>query len=215
MKILGIDEAGRGAVIGPLLIAGALAEEKDLPKLKAIGVKDSKLLSPKQREKLYPQIKKILKDFVIIKISAKQIDELRKRINLNKIEAEKMAQIIKAVKADKAIVDAPQVSTEKFKDYLNALAKSKTEIIAENFADRKYVIVAAASILAKVERDREIREIEKKNKIFVRTGYPHDENTIIFLKSCKGKFPDFVRKSWITVQEMLKKKKQTTLKEFK
>ena len=178
-----------------------------MPRLKAIGVKDSKLLTAEKREKLYPQIKKILKDFAIIKISAKQIDELRKRINLNKIEAEKMAQIIKVMRADKAIVDAPQVSTEKFKDYLNALAKNKTEIVAENFADRKYVIVAAASILAKVERDREIREIEKKNKIFVRTGYPHDENTINFLKSCKGRFPDFVRKSWVTVQEMIKKKK--------
>lgn len=206
------------AVIGPLVIAGAIAHEKDLPKLKDIGVKDSKSLTPKQREKLYMQIKKILKDYVIIKIPAKEIDELRKIKNLNKIEAEKMAQIIKAMKTSRAFVDTPQVSTEKFKQLLLNLAKTKTEIICENYADRKFLIVGTASIIAKCERDAEIRKIEKKYGIRVRTGYPHDLPTINFLKKwlkTHKRYPDFVRKSWITAIGLKKRKEQKTLKEYK
>lgn len=107
--ILGCDEAGRGAVIGPLVIAGVIIDEADSKALKALGVKDSKLLSPEQRERLAPNIKRIAKDWIVIKISAKEIDEMRKRINLNLIEAEKIAEIIRAANADTAIVDAPQV----------------------------------------------------------------------------------------------------------
>lgn len=212
--ILGIDESGRGPVIGPLVVVGALAYENDSDRLKVIGVKDSKMLSPHQRERLYPLIKKILKDYVIIKIPAKKIDELRREKNLNMIEAEVMAQIIKAMKADIAYIDTPQVSVEKFKKILLNLAGNKTKLICENYAE-KYPICAAASIIAKVERDKEIRKIERKNKIFVRTGYPHDEYTIKFLKNCKGNYPDFVRKSWVTVSELKTKKEQKTLKEYK
>jgi ribonuclease HII len=217
VKILGIDEAGRGSVIGPMVIGGVLINEEDSNKLKALGVKDSKLLSPKQREALYPKIKKIAKDHVILKISAKEIDELRKTTNLNKIEAEKMAQIIKAMKADKAYVDAPQVSTEKFKNILLNLAKNKTEIIAENYADLKYPVVSAASIIAKVERDREIEKIKKIVGFDFGVGYSHDQRSIDFVKKSlkEKKHLDFIRHSWITVQGLKVKKEQKTLKEYK
>src|SRR3989344_8050645 len=95
--ILGIDEAGRGAVIGPLVVAGAMIEENKLAGLKALGVKDSKLLTPEKREFLYAKLKPMLKDFVAIKISAKDIDTRRARENLNEIEAKAMADIIKAL----------------------------------------------------------------------------------------------------------------------
>jgi len=217
MKILGIDEAGRGAVIGPMMIGGVLAEEKDIAKLERIGVKDSKLLTPRQRERLSPLIKRIAKDYIVLKVSAKEIDKSRKRINLNRIEAEKMAQIIKAMKADEAYVDAPQVSTQKFKAILKALAKNKTEIICENYADLKYPIVGAASIIAKVERDKEIEKIKRKVKYDFGVGYSHDQRTIKFLKNLleKGKYPDFVRKSWVTASSLKKIKEQKTLKEYK
>jgi len=217
VKILGIDEAGRGSVIGPMVIGGVLIDEKDSNKLKIIGVKDSKLLSPKQREALYPKIKKIAKDHVILKISAKEIDELRKTTNLNKIEAEKMAQIIKAMKADKAYVDAPQVSTEKFKNILLTLAKNKTEIIAENYADLKYPVVSAASIIAKVERDKDIEKIKKIVGFDFGVGYSHDQRSIEFVKKClkEKKYLEFIRQSWITVSNLKVKKEQKTLKEYK
>jgi len=199
-----------------MVIAGVMVEEKDLIKLKRIGVKDSKLLSPKQRERLYPLIKRIAKDYVSLKVSAKEIDELRKVKNLNKIEAEKMAEIIRAMKADKAYVDTPQVSTEKFKSYLIFLAKNSTEIIAENYADKKYVAVGAASVIAKVERDEEIEKIKKQVGVDFGVGYSHDKLTIKFLKELikKGEYPDFVRKSWITAIELKGKKQQKSIKEF-
>lgn len=214
--VLGIDEAGRGAVVGPMVLCGAVADEKDLPKLKELGVKDSKLLTPETRERLAPQIRNICKDFVLLKISAKEIDELRKAKNLNRIEAEKMAEIIRAVKADKAYVDSPQVSTGKFKAILEALAKNKTELIVENYADVKYVICSAASVLAKVERDAEIEKIKKKVGVDFGVGYPHDARTIKFVKESiiRGKNREYIRHSWETVAELKAKIKQSSLGDF-
>ena len=215
--ILGIDEAGRGSVIGPMYIGGVVIDEKDSAKLKAMGVKDSKLLTPEQREALYPQIKKLAKDHVVLKVSAKEIDEMRKTTNLNRIEAEKMAEIIKAMKADKAYVDAPQVSTEKFKNILLALAKNRTEIIAENHADLKYPVCSAAAILAKVERDRDVERIKKIVGFDFGVGYPHDQRSIDFVKKAlkEEKYLEFIRHSWITVSNIKNEKEQKTLKEYK
>lgn len=216
MIVLGIDEAGRGAIIGPLVIAGALIEEEKLSKMKEIGVKDSKLLTPMQREKLYDKIIKLLKDFTIIKISAKDIDEMMKIKNLNRIECEKMAEIIKTLSPDVAYLDAPQVNIEKFKEYVSSLAKNDTKIIAENYADRKYVIVAAASIIAKVERDREVERIKKITNTDFGVGYPHDEKTIMFVRNCikTGKYLEYVRKSWVTFSNLSGEEKQKKLSEY-
>jgi len=215
--ILGIDEAGRGSVIGPMVIAGVMIEEKDEIKLRKIGAKDSKMLSPQQRERLYPLIKKIAKDYVALKISAKEIDEMRKEKNLNIIEAEKMAQIIKTLKADKAYVDTPQASTEKFKAILLNLAQNHTEIIAENYCDERYPVCSAASIIAKVERDREVEKIKKLVGFDFGVGYSHDARSIEFVKKClKDKeHLEFIRHSWVTVDGLKSKKEQKSLKEYK
>jgi ribonuclease HII len=213
--VLGIDEAGRGAVIGPMVVAGVLADEGMLPSLVAAGVRDSKLLSHRQRERLAPLIKRTAKDYVVLKVPATKIDELRKIKSLNRIEAELIAQIIKVLRAPRAYVDAPQVSLEKFKRAIQEIAKTRTQLVVENYADRRYAIVAAASILAKVERDAAVRKIEKRYGIRVRTGYPHDPSTIAFLTRCRGKYPPFVRKSWATVIELAKKSEQRSLLEFR
>ncbi len=217
MKILGIDEAGRGSVIGPMVFGGVVLEKKDLRKLKEINVKDSKLLTAKQREELYPLIKKIAKDYVTLKVSAQEIDELRKRINLNKIEAEKIAQIIKTMGADEAYVDAPQVSTGKFKKILEELAKNHTKLIVENYADSKYRICGAASILAKVERDEEIQRLKEKTKFDLGVGYSHDERSREFVRRFMDhkKFSKYIRHSWVTVSDIREEKEQKNLGDFK
>ncbi len=214
--ILGIDEAGRGSVIGPMVLAGVLIEKEDEAKLRKFGVKDSKLLTPSKRKELYSLIKKIAKDYVSLKISAKQIDELRKISNLNKIEAEKMAQIIKSMKADIAYVDAPQVSTEKFKAILLALAKNNTEIVAENYADLKYPVCSAASVIAKHERDEEIEKIKKIVGFDFGVGYSHDERSIEFVKKAlkEKKHLEFIRHSWITVNNIKTEKEQKSLEDY-
>ncbi len=209
--IAGIDEAGRGAVIGPMVIAGVLVENDN--ELAELGVKDSKLLTPEQREKLYGEIAKMVKDYVVIKIPANAIDEMRKRYSLNVIEAMKMAEIINAIRPEKVFVDCPQVNTSKFVALLKSMVNSDVKIVAENFADAKYPVVAAASIIAKVERDREIEKLKEKFGFDFGVGYPHDEKTIEFLKKFK-EFPECVRKSWITAKEIQKENKQRKLEEF-
>jgi ribonuclease HII len=218
MLILGIDEAGRGSVIGPLVIAGLMIKEKDTDKLRELRVRDSKELSPERRENLFPKIKRVAKDYVVLKVSAQEIDELRaQKINLNKIEALRMAQIIKTLNAHKAYVDAPQVSTEKFKKILLDLAKNHTEIISENYADKKYPVVSAASIIAKVERDKEVEKIKKITKFDCGVGYSHDARAIRFVKKfMKHKeFSKYIRHSWVTVSDIKEKKEQKKLNEYK
>lgn len=200
-----------------MVIAGVMINEEDEDKLRKIGVKDSKMLKPHQRERLYPLIKKIAKDYVALKVSAKEIDETRKIKNLNIIEAEKMAQIIKAMDADIAYVDTPQTSTEKFKAILLALAKNHTKIIAENYCDETYPVCSAASIIAKVERDREVEKIKKLVGFDFGVGYSHDYRSIDFIKKClkDRKCLEYIRHSWVTVDGLKSKKEQKSLKEYK
>lgn len=214
--ILGIDEAGRGSVVGPLVIAGLLIDQKDEKKLKEMGAKDSKMLTAKQREKIYAEIKKIAKDYVTIHISAKEIDDERKRINLNRIEAEKMAQIIKALNADIAYVDAPQVSTEKFKKLLMSMTKNKTKIVSENHADKNHLVCSGASIIAKVQRDEAIEKIKDKVGVDFGVGYPHDERTREFVRSAlkSKKHLEHIRHSWITVDDLIQENEQKKLNNF-
>jgi ribonuclease HII len=200
-----------------MVIAGVMINEEDEDKLRKIGVKDSKMLSPHQREKLFPLIKKIAKDYVALKVSAKEIDETRKVKNLNIIEAEKMAQIIKTLGADIAYVDTPQASTGKFKAILLNLAQNHTEIIAENYCDETYPVCSAASIIAKVERDREVEKIKKIVGFDFGVGYSHDSRSIEFVKKClkEKKHLEYLRHSWVTVDGLKSKKEQKSLKEYK
>lgn len=214
--ILGIDEAGRGSVIGPLVICGFLIEEAKTDLIKY--AKDSKLLSPKKREELEKKLKAAARDFAIIKISAEEIDKLRTEKNLNKIEIEQMQKIINLFNPDIIIIDSPEHNVEKFeKKIRKGLKNEDIKIICENYADRKYSVVSAASILAKVERDREIERLKKKYNIEFGSGYPSDERTIKFLKKWikeNKDFPNFVRKSWITVKGIKVMKIQKNIKDF-
>ena len=212
--LVGIDEAGRGAVIGPLVVAGVAVFEEDVEKLKAIKVRDSKELSPKQRERLEVKIQAIAKEVFIVKVAACRIDTYRADgINLNRLEAIKFGEIMDFLKGDVAYVDSPDVDTERLKNLLKNLTKHNTEIVAENFADKKYPVVSAASIMAKVERDREIEQI-KKEYGDVGPGYPANEITMGWLrgwmKTHEG-FPPIVRQSWDTIKTLKKDSQQSRL----
>ncbi|MBI3190727.1 ribonuclease HII [archaeon] len=217
MKILGIDEAGRGPVLGPMVICGFLAEESKIKELKKLGAKDSKLLTDKKRRSLLPKIKKLADDFVLVKVTAKEIDKLRDVSNLNRIEIGRMQHIINLFNPDKVIIDSPEVNTKKFAEKIRQKLRNKSvEIVAENFADKKYPHVSAASIIAKVRRDMEIEKLHKKYGFFG-SGYTSDERTIAFLKDwikMNKEFPDFVRKSWATIAIMKEEKEQRNIIQF-
>ena len=220
IRVLGIDEAGRGAVVGPLVVCGFLIDEKDEEKLKKIGVKDSKLLTPKKREKLASEIEEIGIHIVIIRVPSAKIDANRKRgINLNQIEAIKMAEIINLLEPDKVIVDAPSYNTNKFRDYLfSKMENKKIELISENFADQNYPVVSAASIIAKVNRDEAIEELKKKVGEDFGVGYCHDPRTIQFLNKLAennhGRLPSFVRHTWDTVERIKNEYNQLRILSF-
>src|SRR3989344_4241989 len=115
--LLGIEEAGRGPVIGPMVMAGVLIEESDSEKLKAIGAKDSKMLSAKQREELFKKIVKIAKSYKLIIIPPSEIDAAleSRELNLNWLEAHKSAEITNEFKPDKVIIDSPSNNVKSYK----------------------------------------------------------------------------------------------------
>ncbi len=219
--VLGTDEAGRGAVVGPLCIAAVVVEENKEKELDEMGVDDSKKLSRKRREELEDKIKEVVEDFAVVKISAETIDQEMPTKSLNLIEAERMAQLIETLRPDRAIVDATEAKTENVKRTLEVLLddeiKDKVEIVAENRADENYPVVSAASILAKVTRDRSVEVIEKELGREIGNGYPSDPRTRRFLETVlkeRGEFPEAVRESWVTVERLLEKVKQGDLSDF-
>lgn len=208
MLVAGVDDAGRGAAIGPLVIAGVLVDESDLPELISLGVRDSKLLSAHRREVLAPEIRRVVREFSVVKLSPRQIDDVvlngRKLRKLNWLEAQTMAKVIETLKPDKAYVDASDVLEERFKTHILDCLPFKIPLVSEHKADRTYPVVSAASIIAKVERDTEIAEIARVHGDFG-SGYPSDQRTVNFLRRClakTGEYPDFVRKSWSPVKRV-------------
>ena len=202
-------------MIGPLVMCGYLVDRKNVPKLKKLGVRDSKLLTAKKRESLISGLKKLCDDFVLLKITAEEIDKIRTKSNLNKLEIETMQHMIKMFEPDKVIIDSLEVNTKKFSSKVCDGLKVKS-LVVENFADKNYLEVSAASILAKVHRDNEIKKLHKKHGFFG-TGYPSDERTIRFLKNWikrNKEFPGFVRKSWITAQFIKEENEQSKLLDF-
>lgn len=199
-----------------MVMCGYLIREKNAAKLKKLGVADSKLLSKKQREFLFNHVKKLADDMIVFNITAKEIDALRTKSNLNKLEIERMRQMIELLEPDKVIIDAPEADVINFKKKISSGLKTKSMIVTENFADKNHMEVAAASIIAKVSRDREIETLHKKYGYFG-SGYSSDPVTIGFLKNWikeNKEFPDFVRKSWITAQLIKEEKEQTKLGNF-
>ena len=203
MDILGIDVAGRGSVLGYIVIAVVIIPEKMEKVLERMGVKDSKRLTPNRRTILSRKLKKMF-EYEIVVISALQIDKMRADgINIKDIKKNAMRDLIIKLNPEKAIVDAVDVKAERFQNYL--CESTGVDVTAEHKADDKYIEVSAASIIAKAERDSQIAEI---NKEFIKmggigSGYPSDPTTKKFLTNYTyDEMPEFVRKSWATVSKM-------------
>ncbi|MAH33641.1 ribonuclease HII [archaeon] len=217
-KILGIDEAGRGPVIGPLVMCGVSVKEEDEKELVKLKVKDSKLLTKEKREYMFDKIQDISYKYEVIVVSPDEVDKAVNNhdgLNLNRLEARKSAEIINLLNPDKAIIDAPSNNISSFREYIsNYIKNKKLELILEHKADMKYPIVSAASIIAKVTRDREIEKIKKKIKVNFGSGYMSDPKTVIFLEKYFEKYPKIFRKSWAPYKNISSKKFQKKLDLF-
>ncbi len=218
MPTAGLDEAGRGPVIGPMVVAGVVLTSSAVRKLRAMGVRDSKLLTPEKREKLEPVIKEMADAYSLTVVEPRRIDEAVSRNGLNILEAEVMAGIIEELKPSMVIVDAPGRNTERFKRVLKSKLKGiPVRVRAENKADSRFVHVAAASILAKVERDRKVAELREKAGYDFGSGYPGDPRTKEFLLKVLDGYPfpkDQIRWKWATMQNLLDERRRIDLTDF-
>ncbi len=226
--VCGGDEAGRGAIIGPLVISIVAVRSTRVHRLPEIGVRDSKMLSDKRRKQLYGEIENIVSDIKIDKIFPKEINEaMRNHISLNELEAVHFAGLFDQMKGDinSIYLDSPDVIAERFgtRFKMSSSRPTKvvgikaprekgvkyTKIISEHKADVRYPVVSAASIIAKVTRDNEIKKLEKELKMHIGSGYPSDYKTIdlIRMNLKTGILNPHIRERWSTMDRI----KQTKL----
>jgi ribonuclease HII len=208
VTVAGVDEAGRGCAIGPLVVAGVVFEEDRLPDLKPMGVKDSKRLSPKKRGELAVEIENLATDWSYFELQPVAIDHVVNRSvkfrRLNYLEAMAMAKVIRDLGPDKAFVDPADVVIERFVGQILRVLRVKPIVVSEIRADAKFPAVSAASILAKVRRDRETKKLRERYGDFG-SGYCSDRKTVAFLESWfmdNDACPPFIRGSWSTVRRI-------------
>ncbi len=209
-NLIGVDEAGRGPVIGPLVVAGVLlTSENENQELRDWGVRDSKKCTPRRRIKLAEEIRKACKYSIKI-TSASAIDDYRKTKNINELEGELFGEVINLLGPNEdttVIVDSADANEDTFKRYIEAKINTSCKIISRHKADEQYPVVAAASILAKTVRDFEVEKIGKELNVELGSGYPTDPITQKFLEKWikeKGDLPPHTRRSWKTAQRLLK-----------
>ena len=207
-----------------MVIACVAIPEERIDFLKGLGVKDSKLLSPSQREDIFKSLEHSVKHEIVI-IQPSEIDEAvnSQTTNLNWLEADKAADILNKIDAKldndvkKAIVDCPSNNLLAYKAYfIDKMDSREIELVVEHKADLNHLVVGAASIMAKVTRDREIEKIKRKYKIETGSGYPSDPSTQKFLKENWNSkvFSKYIRKSWATYKALADMGKQKTMGEF-
>ena len=210
--ICGVDEAGKGPVIGPLVVAAVKVDNaKDIENL---GFKDSKQLTPKKRNEFAELIKREFPYAVEI-IEPVVVDEYRRENKLNLLNREAFERLISKLNPKVAYVDAADVNENRFGNEIKKglTNQNDTDVISMHKADAKIPVVAAASIIAKETREKEIERMKHRIGDFG-SGYPSDEKTIKFLKSFyadNGKWPEGTRKSWKTLDRIRPVK---TLEEF-
>ena len=217
--ICGVDEAGKGPVLGPLVVAAVSFPKEDT--INNLGFKDSKKLSPKRREHYAKIIEKQASKIEILVISASDIDDMRKVMTMNEIEVFAFTKVIKKIKPDICYVDAADVNEERFGKEIAKTLPKKMEIISKHKADDLFPVVSAASIIAKTRRDAEMRKIaatiEPKIGKTLGSGYPADPLTKSFLESWMKtyhKLPPHTRHSWQTAKTLLLKQKMKKLDDF-
>jgi len=211
--ICGVDEAGKGSVLGPMVVAAVGVSSEEI--LADLGVKDSKQLSAKERERMYSIIRKRCR-VATVKLDAHEIDAVRQDMTLNEAVARAHAQVITKLSPSCAYVDACDVNSFRYAEMVKSHLERPCEIVSEHHADEKFPVVSAASIIAKITRDRAITMLAKKYGN-IGSGYPSDPVTIRFLNAYIDEFripPPIARKSWKTVSAILAKKNQSSLMDF-
>jgi ribonuclease HII len=238
---VGIDEAGRGPVIGPLVICALFAQ--DTKGLKDAGVKDSKRLDPSERERIYDLISGLPRSVIII--PAESIDSARDHMSLNDLEvygfastlvslAEGSPRLHPRIPQDctmevkgrsppcKVWMDAADVDESRFTERVRLESANMGispffNLEGHHKADSTYLEVSGASIVAKVRRDALVESISEDIGEDVGSGYPGDPVTIVFLERYvkeTGSLPPHTRKSWDTARSIMGRRANRSLTDY-
>jgi len=201
----GVDEAGRGSIIGPLVVAGISIRESKIAQLTEMGVRDSKKLTPKARARLFGGITKVADSICVRKVNPVEVDGSVSLRGLNRLEARLMADVINKIGADEVYVDCCDVNPDRYRDHICQHLRCSPTVHSMHHADSINVVVSAASIIAKITRDEEIQRIRARYR-GIGSGYPSDEQTMRFIRrwvNKNGAAPEFARKSWKPLRLML------------
>ncbi len=196
-------------------MVAAVAVDSDVP-LRQLNVRDSKKLSADRRELLAPQIREVSRCELLV-IPAEEIDVMRGEMSLNDFETRLFAKLIEMIHPDTAYLDAVDVDEIEFKRAVLRLLPFEVEIVSQHEADDLFPVVSAASILAKVRRDAEMRKIEEELGQPTGSGYPSDPDTIAFLEKWireKACLPPHTRTTWDTARRLLAESRNRKLEEF-
>ncbi len=211
MRICGIDEAGKGSVLGPMTAAGVVTEDEYA--FDRTGIKDSKQLTPKKRNELYEEITSSHPYHVVLR-TPQEIDA--RSGTMNEFTVQCHAEVLRSLAPDKVILDACDVNAERFGVNVLAASGIGCAVLSTHKADTTYTVVGAASIVAKVTRDRIIDTLQEEFGD-IGCGYPSDEVTIEFLKtyiSTYGDAPSCARRTWQTTIALLNASRQKSLDSF-
>ena len=214
--VLGLDEAGRGSLLGPLVVGGFLVSEQRTERLRELGVRDSKQLSAARREEVYRFLAREGRRFSIA-LPPTRIDAFVRHGRLNELEARAFGRLVRRSGAHRVIVDACDPVAERFGRAIRTWSGASVPIVAEHRADETYPVVAAASIVAKVRRDRAIQRLRDALGPSLGSGYPSDPRTVAFVRELllDGRpAPDWVRRSWRTMARVKPPSGGPTLESF-
>lgn len=206
VRRFGVDEAGKGPVFGPMVVAAVSCDVSTLP----TGIQDSKQLSPSHRRGLATTLRdRDDIDIATRHISAAEID-LREK-NMNALTVEAFADVIDQLATNglAGTVDASDSNTERFKRQITDRLETDVVLTSKHGADESDPIVGAASIIAKVERDAAIKELADRYGD-IGSGYPSDPTTRDYLTEYVAEHgcpPPFARHSWATCQNALEEAK--------
>lgn len=216
MRVVGVDEAGRGSFVGPLVVGAFAVDDSQLGAIRSAGARDSKELSPTAREEVYRRLHR-LGHVASIALSPRTVDRAVWNGGLNELEAEAFGTVIRRLGAEEARVDACDTNEARFGRSVSARAGGGTRVIARHHADRDDTLVGAASIVAKVRRDRALARLRAALGDGIGSGYPSDSRTVEFVRAHLRQVvaaPPWLRVSWATMTRVKRAPPAVTLDQF-
>jgi len=210
----GVDEAGKGPVLGSMFAAAVVADPEQLPS----GIADSKTLTPETRETLAGELKADPNVSIGLgEVRVAEIDDPETDMNELTVTAQARALDDAGITDATGYVDAGDVDAKRFGRRVEREAAGDLTIRAEHGADEEYPLVGAASVVAKVARDAHVADLGENYDRPIGSGYPGDDRTRSFLESYvaeTGDLPACARRSWQTCTDVLEAASQKKLGEF-